>query len=456
MAGAIQPSASWDTFLDELYERIARRFARPEPRKRALSYLKALVCASERKNGWTIAEVAGDLSPDGVQRLLSAASWDSREVRDDLRDYVIEHFGDQESGILIVDETSFIKKGQNSVGVGRQYCGMTDDVENCQVGVFVGYASSKGAALIDRALYLPEYWAKDQKRRAQAGVPEEVRFVTKPDLAVGMLARAFLEQVPARWVSADAFYGSNREFRLFLENRGQPFVLGVRSNDRVWKLPERGRIHEPESLHVRVDELAAEIPNEHWQRLSAGEGSKDDRPGYWALVELDRLQLTGWDKFRSYRHWGRWLLVRRSIADPRQLSYYVVFAPKEGTTMREFVQIAGTRWQVECCFKEAKGLGLDEYEVRKWDGWYRHITLVMLAHAFVSVVRFYEAAGEQDSGEEDLIPPTLPEVRRLMRYLLLRRLPDQRSALCWSRWRRKHQMRAKLCHRRRQGARRCA
>lgn len=456
MAGLTQPFPRWTTLLEEVHDRIARRFARPEPRKRALSYLKALISASERRNGWTIAEAAGDVSPDGVQRLLGAASWDSREVRDDLRDYVVDHLGDGTSGVLIVDETSFLKKGQNSVGVGHQYCGTTDGVENCQVGLFVCYASSKGAALIDRALYLPEYWAKDYERRTQAGVPEEVRFVTKPDLAVGMLARAFLEEVPARWVSADALYGSSREFRLFLENRGQPFVLGVKSNDRVWKLSERGRLLEQESLHVRVDELAGEIPKEQWRRLSAGEGSKDERLGDWALVELERLQLTGWDRFRGYRHWGRWLLVRRSVTEPKQLSYYVVFAPKEGTTMREFVRVAGARWTVECCFKEAKGLGLDEYEVRKWDGWHRHITLTLLAHALVSVVRSYEVTheqGEEHVSGEELVPLTLAEVRRLMCSVLLRVLPEQQAALCWSRWRRKHQMRAKLCHRRRRARR---
>lgn len=436
------PSSSWTTLLNELHERIARRFVRPEPRRRALSYLKALISTSERKNGWRIAEAAGEASPDGVQRLLSAAAWDARKVRDDLREYVVEHLGDERSGVLIVDETGFLKKGEHSVGVARQYSGTADGVSNCQVGVFLCYASSKGAAFLDRALYLPEHWARDHERRARAGVPEEVQFVTKPDLAIGMFARALMEEVPARWVTADSLYGSNHELRLFLENHGQPFVLGVKSNDRVWKPPEEG------SLQVRVDELSGEIPAGQWRRLSAGEGSKGERLDDWALVELYRLQLTGWERFRNYQHWGRWLLVRRSIYDPEELSYYVVFAPRENTTLQELVRVAGTRWKVECCFKEAKGLGLDEYEVRRWNGWYRHITLSLLAHAFVSVVRSYEAADERESGE-DLLPPTLPEVRRLMCSLLLERLPEQRAVLCWSRWRRRHQLRAKRCHYRR-------
>lgn len=445
MAEVTQLSASWATLLEELHDRIAWHFVRPEPRKRALSYLKALISTSERKNGWRIAEAAGEASPDGVQRLLNAASWDARKVRDDLREYVVDHLGDEKSGVLIVDETGFLKKGKNSVGVTRQYSGTADGVENCQVGVFVCYTSAKGAAFLDRALYLPEHWAQDHQRRLKAGVPEEAKFVTKPKLARGMLARTLLEEVPARWVTADSLYGSNHELRLFLENHGQPFVLGVKSNDRVWTLPKEG------SLQVRVDELAGEIPAGQWRRLSMGEGSKGDRLYDWALVELYRLQLTGWEEFRSYqqRSWGRWLLVKRSIDDPQELSYYVVFAPREGTTLEELVRVVGARWQIECCFKEAKGLGLDEYEVRKWDGWYRHITLTLLAHAFVSVVRSrQEVREQQENGSEDLLPPTLPEVRRLVCCVLLERLPEQKTVLCWSRWRRRHQLRAKRCHQR--------
>lgn len=270
MAEVTQLPASWATLLGELHDRIAWHVARPEPRQRALSYLKALISTSERRNGWRIAEAVVEANPDGVQRLLGAVSWDARKVRDDLRGYVVEHLGDHGSGVSIVDETGFLKKGEKSIGMARRYSGTAEGVSNCQVGMFPCYTSSKGAAFLDRALYLPEHWTQDHGRGTQAGVPEELKFVTKPKLAVGMLARAFLEKVPTRWVTADSLHGSSHDLRLFLENRGQPFVLRVKSNDRVWKLPEE------RPLPVRVDDLAAEVPSEQWQRLSAGEGSKGE------------------------------------------------------------------------------------------------------------------------------------------------------------------------------------
>ncbi len=427
----------WRNELQELQERISCRFARPEPRGRALSYLKSLISTSERKNGWRIAEAAGESTPDSMQRLLGTARWDADKVRDDLRTYVVEHFGDTEA-VLIVDETGFLKRGEKSVGVVRQYSGTAGGVENCQVGVFLCYASKKGAAFIDRALYLPREWAKDQERRVEAGIPEEVQFATKPALARQMLERAFEAEVPAGWVTADALYGSNRNFRMFLEQREQPFVLAVKSDESLWMLTERG------PAQIRADKLAREAPSSQWRRLSAGAGSKGKRLYDWALLKLFRLQLTEEERF-----WGHWLLLKRSIEAPEEIVYYVVFAPKEGTILEELVKVAGTRWRIESGFSEAKGeFGLDEYEVRRWAGWHRHITLSLLAHAFIGVVRFSEAARENGT-LEDLLPPTLPEVRRLLRSLLLVKLPKEEAVLRWSRWRRRHQLRAKRCHYRR-------
>ena len=434
MAGML---GKFEDELRKLQERISCRFARPEPRGRALSYLKALIGTSERKNGWQIAEAAGEVTPDGVQRLLNAARWDAGEVRDDLRSYVVEHFGDAEA-VLIVDETGFLKRGEKSVGVARQYSGTAGGVENCQVGVFLCYASKKGAAFIDRALYLPREWAKDQERRAEAGIPEGVRFATKLTLAREMLERAFEAKVPAGWVTADALYGSNRNLRMFLESRGQPFVLAVKRDESLWALDERG------PAQVRADRLAEELTPEDWRRLSAGVGSKGERLHDWALLPLFRLQLTEEERF-----WGHWLLLRRSIEDPDEIAYYVVFAPKEGTTLEGLVKVAGARWRIESGFAEAKGeFGLDEYEVRRWAGWHRHVTLSLLAHAFVGVVRADEATRERGS-LENLLPLTLPEVRRLLYSLLLAKLPEEGAVLCWSRWRRRHQLRARRCHHRR-------
>ncbi len=427
----------WENELQELQSRISWRFARPQPRGRALSYLRSLIGTSGRKNGWQIAEAAGESTPDGMQRLLGAARWDAGQVRDDLRSYVVEHFGEPEA-VLIVDETGFLKRGNKSVGVKRQYSGTAGRTENCQVGVFLCYASASGTAFIDRALYLPREWAKDQGRRAEAGIPEEVGFTTKPALAQRMLERAFEARVPARWVVADALYGSNRSLRMFLERREQPFVLAVKGDESLWTLTDRG------PAQVRADELANELRPDGWRRLSVGEGSKGERLYEWALVPLLRLQLT-----EEERAWGHWLLVRRSIEDAdEKIAYNMVFAPREGVTLQELVKVAGARWRIEDGFGAAKGeFGLDDYEVRKWIAWHRHITLCLLAHAFVGVVRSEEVRKRKTP--EDLLPLTLPEVRRLLCSLYLAKLPKERTVLSWSCWRRRHQLRAKRCHYRR-------
>ncbi len=373
---------AWAKQLEGLHEeQVAHCFARAEPRRLALAYLKGLVGTSERKNSWQLAEAAGEVTSDGMQRLLNAAGWDAELVRDDLRRYVVEHLGDEQA-VLVIDETGFLKKGTKSVGVQRQYTGTAGKRENCQIGVFLCYASDKGAAFVDRALYLPKSWAGDTERRKEASVPKEVVFTTKPELAKAMLERALDAGVPTGWVTGDAVYGGDRRLRMFLERHGQSFVLAVKRDEPLWALDERG------PGQVAADRLAEEaVAPEEWARLSAGDGSKGPRLYDWALVPLFRLQLT-----EEERYWGHWLLVRRSPEDPEELAYYVVFAPKETTTLEEVVRVAGTRWNIESCFESAKGeFGLDEYEVRKWEAWHRHVTLSLLAHSFVSVVRSKEA-----------------------------------------------------------------
>lgn len=377
----VETVRAWAEGLEDLHGRISRRFVRAEPRRRALAYLKGLVGSSERKNGWRLAEAMGDATPDGVQRLLNQARWSADLVRDDLREYVVEHLGDEESGVLVVDETGFLKKGEKSVGVQRQYSGTAGRVENCQIGVFLCYASEKGAAFLDRSLYLPKSWAADGERRREAGVPEGVEFRTKPELAEAMLERAFDTGVPASWVTADAVYGGARRLRMFLEERGQPFVLAVKKDEPLWALDGLG------PAQVSAREIAEGAAPEDFKRLSAGDGSKGPRLHAWALLPLFRLQLT-----EEERCWGHGLLVRRDPLDPEELAYYVVFAPREGTTFEELVRVAGTRWRIEECFEQAKGqFGLDEYEVRRWDAWHRHVTLSLLAHAFCAAVRSEEA-----------------------------------------------------------------
>jgi SRSO17 transposase len=383
--------ARWAADLDTLHRRIAGRFTRSEQRRRSLAYLKALLSPVERKNGWQLAEQIGEHRPDGVQRLLNGADWDAGAVRDDLRRYVVERLGDTEA-VLVVDETGFVKKGDKSVGVQRQYCGTAGRIENCQVGVFLCYASRHGAAFVDRALYLPKDWALNPARRQEAGVPPSVRFLTKPALATQMLERAMTAGVPFRWVTGDSVYGSDRRLRFFLEQKEQWFVLAVPANELLlWGGP---------SYH-RADALTAAAPQDGWQRLSAGEGAKGPRVYDWALVELWRLQLT-----EQERRWGHHLLARRSVEKPAEVAYYVVFCPREEAVLETLARVAGSRWNIEVCFEAAKGeCGLDEYEVRKWDAWHRHVTLSLLAHAFLAAMRAHEGPeGQVGQGEKGAMP----------------------------------------------------
>ena len=362
----------WSEQLSALHGRIGSRFARSEQRRRALAYLQALVSPCERKNGWQLAEMVGESSPDGVQRLLNQALWDADAVRDDLRSSVVERLG-SERAVLVIDETGFVKKGTKSVGVQRQYSGTAGRIENSQVGVFLAYASEKGSAFLDRAFYLPKEWAENNERRKEAGVPESIYFATKPQLARQMLERAFAAGVPRGWVTGDSIYGSDRRRRVWLEQQGQAFVFGVTSNESLWTEGFR---------QVRAGKIAAGLPEDAWRRMSAGSGSKGERVYDWALSKVERLQLTP-----EELAWEHWLLVRRSIAEPEELAYYVVFAPV-GTRMEELVQVAGSRWSIESGFESAKGeFGLGHYEVRRWEAWHRFVTLALLAHAFVSVMK---------------------------------------------------------------------
>ena len=348
--------------LDQVAQRIGPRFARAEPRRRALAYLKGLLSPLPRKNGWQLAEQAGDRSPYGVQHLLGRASWDAEQVRDDLRVYVVDHLGDPD-GVLIVDETGFLKKGAQSAGVQRQYSGTAGRVENCQVGVFLAYYTARGRTFLDRALYLPRSWTEQAQRCQAAAIPDTVAFATKPMLARQMLQRAFDAGVPARWVTGDAVYGSNSQFRHFLESRHKAYVLGVTSNYTL--------------RPYTAGTLADQLPKNAWRRRSAGAGSKGPRRYDWALHQI----------YLDDRGWGHWLLVRRHIQAPHQRAYYRVYAPAH-TTLEQMVAVAGKRWAVEECFETAKSqCGLDEYEVRSWTGWHRHVTLALLAHAYLTVVQ---------------------------------------------------------------------
>jgi SRSO17 transposase len=369
----------WRVGLAALHARIAGRFRRSEVRERARRYLAGLLERVERKNGWQLAEQLGEAGPHGVQRLLNAARWNADAVRDDLRAYVIEHLGDPD-GVLIVDETGFVKKGTKSVGVQRQYSGTAGRIENCQVGVFVAYAGSAGRAFLDRELYLPKEWAADDARRREAGVPDDAAFATKPALARRMLERAFAAEVPAAWVAGDAVYGDASDLRRWLEARDAAYVLAVSCSHMIWQAGQQ----------QRAADLIAAVPSAAWVPLSAGAGSQGKRLYDWTWLRLP---------YESPARRAQWLLARRSLSDPTEVAYYRAFGPAD-TTLGALVRVAGARWAIEENFEDAKGMvGLDQYEVRKWDAWYRHVTLALLAHAYLAVTRHQARGAEQEKGE---------------------------------------------------------
>jgi SRSO17 transposase len=377
--------AGWVVELDALVGLIAGRFSRVEPRRRVGAYLRGLLAGLERKNGWTLAEYAGAVSPDGMQRLLRTAEWDVDGVRDDLRGYVVEQLGASD-GVWVVDETGFIKKGTRSAGVARRYTGTTGKIDNCQLGVFVAYASSRGRALVDRELYLPRVWTDDPDRCRDAGIPDDVGFTTKPQLAIDMLSRAQAAGVLTGWVTADEVYGQHRGFRDWLATHQVPFVVATRSDDTLPLLGRRRRL---------ARSLATEIPAAAWERRSAGAGAHGLRLYDWATVALDPAGLPD--------GWGHWLLIRRQITTTGtipQLAFYRCAGPAT-TTMAQHVHIAGARWAIEECFQTAKNeAGLDHYQTRHYTAWYRHITLAMLATAYLVVTRYQETKKGQP-------PPTI-------------------------------------------------
>lgn len=301
---------------------------------------------------------------------MGRSSWSADELRDVVRSYVTEALGDPD-GVLVVDETGFVKKGDQSVGVARQYSGTAGRIENCQVGVFLAYASRFGQALIDRRLYLPEAWARDAARRAKVKVPEDIAFATKIEIARDLIATALEAGVPCRWVLADALYGGDYRLRRMLEERRQPYVLAVRSNHHLRFIAPEGFVEtDPKTI---TDDLSADA----WTTLPAGEGAKGLRLYDWARVGLP------WPADEGFE---RWLMIRRNRREPDKLAYYLVFAP-EGTAFAELAGAAGLRWTIEECFERAKDdLGLDHCEARSWHGWHRHMSLVMAAAAFLATL----------------------------------------------------------------------
>jgi len=385
----------WGADFVRFYARFADVFRRKEPRVQAAKYLRGLMAVVPRKNSWQVAEAVGDRIPDAMQRLLYRAQWSADAARDRLLRYTMETFG-EEDGIGVVDETGFIKKGTHSVGVQRQYTGTAGKIENCQIGTFLSYATGKGHVLLDRRLYLPEEWANDPERREEARVPAEVAFQTKPEQAMAMLEHAWQAGVPMRWVAGDEVYGDSTELRDRIARCERWYVLAVKTSTPVWTVrpavvepasQERGRprtkarLAEGAPSATIVKEVVAGWPESRWQRLTVAEGEKGLITYDWACQRVveSREGLPGREA---------WLLARRSVSDPTDIAYYLSNAPLD-TPLVKLAQVASTRYTVEQCLEEAKGeTGLDEYEVRFWHSWHRHMTLSMMAHTWLASVRY--------------------------------------------------------------------
>lgn len=433
--------------LQQLHARLRPHFARPEVHQHALGYLHAVLSDVPRKNGWQIAEQAREAHPYGMQRLLSRAVWDQDAVRDEVRRLVVETLlpGDAEQEeapfpVLVLDESGFPKRGRHSAGVGPQYCGLTGRVQNCQVGVFLSYVTAAGHALIDRELYLPEDWCADPARREAAHIPEAVRFHTKPELGCQMITRTQAAGLPIRWVVADTVYGHSAELRQWLEEQNLPYALAVPCTEAVCVLRQDGRLLLDEVAILAQQPLRAR----DWPRLSASLGSKGERFFDWA-----RLPVAQADRVDG-RHW---LVFRRCLDDPHELAYYLVWAPAD-TPLSTMVRAIGARWHIEEDLQANKALGLDQYEVRSFQGWYRHITLVLLASAFLLSLTLHShlrpaASAEVPAACTTLIPLTPSEVRHLLAHLFFPPPSSVRFVCHWSLFRRTHQYWAGNYHRRR-------
>lgn len=416
-AGHSVSPAVWRQVWDDVTGRVAGRFARVESRRTAWDMLRGLLAPIERKNGWWLAEHAGHKTPDRMQRLLRTAVWDDAQVRADLRAFAVDRLGGE--GILVADETGYLKKGTCSAGVQRQYTGTAGRVENTQVGVFLSYATPAGRMLIDCRLYVPRSWMADPDRCTAAGVPPELQFATKPQLALQMIQAALDAGLRVGFVTADEAYGLDPFLRAELQRRQVGYVLAIARNHRIQVTPR---------LRERVDVTAVHLSEQAWQRYSCGPGSKGTRWYDWAWVTIC-------DEGPGCHS----LLIRR--ASDGELAFYRCWTPQP-VPLTTLVRVAGTRWSVEEAFQQGKGqVGLDHYQCRQWKAWYRFTTLAMLALAMLTAIAIICAAPQ-----DGLIALTVPEIRRLLHLLALATPPDIQLAMRWSLWRRRHQATAKASH----------
>ena len=370
--------------MEKLQERMSVVYRSELGLRNAEKYIAGLLSPAERKNGWQLSECLGEKTPYKMQQFVYRGGWKADALRDVVRGYVSEEIG-EEGGTLVVDETGFLKQGKKSCGVWRQYSGTAGRIENCQIGVFLSYAGKRGNALLDRRLYMPEEWMKDAQRCLEAGVPEGLEFQTKPRMGLEMLREAYEAGVPFTWVTGDSIYGDFRDIRFWVESVNKRYVMSVSGKEYVWLGFKQHKI----------GSLLKKIPGDTWFEASCGHGSKGERFYEWYITEVNSPDGTGCK---------RYLLVRRRLSDPEDMRAYICYAP-ENTETSEFIRVAGTRWTVETCFAESKSeVGLDQYEVRSYDGWYKHITLACLAHAFLTILknRHQEIISNEEPDFEDV------------------------------------------------------
>lgn len=370
MSASLMPgsSSTWEIELSALKERLSPVFGRRELRETGTAFIDGLLSGVERKTGWLMAEVAGLERPYRMQSLLGRSSWSAEALRDCVRAYAIEALGDVD-GVLVIGETGFVKKGDRSVGVARQYPGISGQIENCQVGVFLAYTSRFGHALIDRRLYLPQLWTTDKDRRTKARVPDDIGFVPKIEIARDMIAAALDEQTPCRWVLADPPYGGGYRLRRMLEERRQPYVLAVRSSQDLRFLVDEG------SIGTDPKTLADDLQEQDWMTFVTAADVTGRSDYDWARIVLSQTVDVGFE---------HWLMIRRNRKEREKYMYYLAFLPRS-TTLVEPINLTGLRWTIDDLFERAKSrLGLDHCEARSWHGWHRHVTLVMAAQAFLA------------------------------------------------------------------------
>lgn len=432
--GSLDVDRWWRQIQDLWLDWFAGCFGRVEVRRSAWSYVEGLMSLVGRKNCWWLAQQAGHADPGRMQRLLGGARWDAEVLRDALLSLVAKVLATPD-GVLVVDETGFAKKGTASAAVARQYSGTLGRVDNCQLAVFLGYATRRVRLLVDRALYLPKIWADDPDRRTKAGVPETIAFATKPQLALTMIRRAIAAKLTAAWVTADEAYGRAGYFRAGLRALGLGHVVAVARDQRVTIAKQRHR----------VDVLAATIAPSAWQRYSSGLGSKGPREYRWAWLSIQAA---------SEGHHS--LLIRRS--SDGKLAYYLAWHTQPAS-FAELVAVAGRRWAIEEMFQITKDqFGLDQTQVRSWHGWHRHATLTMISFA-LTVLAIRDEQRGPDPTRHDLthhsgpIAITVNEARYLIAAIILATKATGRRLLNhirhWSTWRRTHQNQARAARYRR-------